>query len=73
LFDFCQGPAIPDTVALNKPLGSIAELYNNSLFSDVVISCGKVSVKAHKAVLSTHSDTFLQAFKNQAVGKGVFF
>jgi hypothetical protein len=54
---------------LNKPLGSIAELYNSDLFSDVVITCGKVSVKAHKAVLSTHSDTFLQAFKNQAVGK----
>jgi hypothetical protein len=60
-------------VVLNKPLGSIAELYNNDLFSDVVISCGKVSVKAHKAVLSIHSDTFLQAFKNQAVGKGFFF
>jgi hypothetical protein len=43
----------------------MAKLFDNSDFSDVVVSCGRLRIKAHKVVLCSHSDTFRTAFHNK--------
>jgi hypothetical protein len=55
--------AVSDKVTMANP--GMAKLYNSSDFSDVVVSCGRLRIKAHKNVLCSHSDTFRTAFHNQ--------
>jgi hypothetical protein len=54
---------VPSTVEMTSP--GLAKLYNNSEFSDVVVKCGELAIKAHTFVLCAHSDTFRAAFNNK--------
>ncbi len=54
---------VPDTVGMTSP--GLAKLYNSSEFSDVVVKCGELAIKAHTFVLCAHSDTFRAAFNNK--------
>jgi hypothetical protein len=54
---------VPSTVEMTSPC--LAQLYNNCEFSDVVVKCGELAIKAHTLVLCAHSDTFRAAFNNK--------
>jgi hypothetical protein len=54
---------VPSTVQMTSP--GLVKLYNNSEFSDVLVKCGELAIKAHTLVLCAHSDTFRAAFNNK--------
>ncbi len=65
-------PVPRNSVHLEKPAKIIAKLLNNDdLYSDVVVACGEgLRMKAHKAILCAHSETFRRAFSQKNLVEG---
>ncbi len=65
-------PVPPNSIHLEKPAKIIAKLLNNDdLYSDVVVACGEgLRMKAHKAILCAHSETFRLAFSQKNLVEG---
>jgi hypothetical protein len=63
---------VPNSIHLEKPAKIIAKLFNNDdLYSDVVVACGEgLRMKAHKAILCAHSETFRRAFSQKNLVEG---
>jgi hypothetical protein len=63
---------VPNSIHLEKPAKIIAKLLNNDdLYSDVVVACGEdLRMKAHKAILCAHSETFRRAFSQKNLVEG---
>jgi hypothetical protein len=63
---------VPNSIQLEKPAKIIAKLLNNDdLYSDVVVACGEgLRMKAHKAILCAHSETFRLAFSQKNLVEG---
>ncbi len=65
-------PVPTNSIHLEKPAKIIAKLLNNDdLYSDVVVACGEgLRMKAHKAILCAHSETFRRAFSQKNLVEG---
>jgi hypothetical protein len=55
--------------ALEQSL-TLRRLYNDQVTSDVEVHCGAMVIKAHKFILSTHSETLRVAFSSEGLKEG---